>query len=470
MFKYNLNKVSLAPYFKSLISLSSFFQSIPSWDSCKNQEGIKPLSAKEEKTIDEAIAVATEFAQMSVSGQSTPKTPITPKDKQNKSPKGTVYDPALDQEGKNDTLSSFKSVFGIKKKNPSSEGRVFSEELSKSNSASKEDVSPEAQEVYNVLVGQGLQRERVDDAGTTLEHRRHVRDRRVRRSLEHQRHSGDLSSSAIDVEAAKERNQKLKNPQGIPGRGPNKWSGGSEEVDTNPLRRLRESNTFSPRVPKLPTADGQDRLPNGHNGAPPRSTSLDHIRRPNIATQSSGVMTRLRDTDSEQDHPSLHTTSHSVDGLASVAVTSSYKKQPPVPPRKPLRPGTINSKPRERKYPLEMNGSNQDSDNHSETDANSRPSSLHLRGDEALEESRDKIQKKSYSHLPPFAVKNVTCSAKEMGIGDESDNFWSKAVDFEALEVDSINAPPQEGGLIPIRYKSPDNVSYEDLMEFALDG
>ena len=477
-------------------------QSIPPWDHKKHEGGMKPLSAKEEKSIDDAIAVATELQNLNTSGETTPKTPKTPKDKPQHTPQGQEPSPkdgkkskGSDSTDKPETLSGLKSVFGLKKRSPRTEGRVFSEEFSKSSSASREDLSPEAQEVYNVLVGQGLHRERAEDGGGAgVEHRRHVRDRRVRRSLEHQRHSGELSTSPIDVEAAKERNQKLRTPQGIPGRGAAAMRDTSAgDVDTNPLRRLRESNTFAPRVARPPSSEGPDKLSNGHNNnnLPPRSTSLDHIRRPNITAQSHFLS---RVTDSEVTHsPNTYKTSQSADELATVAAGSRGEydpHNPPVPPRKPLRPGTINTKPRERKFPLDLNGRDEStgSDQSSEPDPSSRPSTLQLRdqsrvphseegginGNGQLTEEHEQPPpppRKSYAHLPPFAVKNVTCSATEMGIGNESDTFWSKPVDFEALsEVDSINAPPQEGGLIPIRYKSPDNVSYEDLMEFALDG
>ena len=489
------------------------FQSIPVWDS-KKHDRVRPLSAKEEKTIEDAIAVANEFAAVRTvenASSPSPSDPLTPRGKQKTfkdydySPKDSERSSSERETEKSETLSSLKSVFSLRKKSPKGEGRVFSEEVS--GGTSGEDLSAEAQEAYNLLVVRGAskEKERVEDGDAGVEHRRHARDRRMRRSLEHQRHSGE--HSAIDIGAAKERNQNLRAPQGIPGRGSSLKTSFPCDVDVNPLRRLRDS-TFVPRAPRPPSGEGGEgaKLTNGHNITPPRSTSLDHLRRPNIAPPSQ-FLTRLRDSESEKEQPTMYKNSHSSDEIAASGRNGDHR-QPPVPPRKPLRPGTINTKPRERKYPLDMNGSesglgssggetrdSQDSvtEHHTDSDSNSKPSSIvykdhpvggatshshqvepqvsaEAQRPSSLPEAPKTTGKhKSYAHLPPFAVKNVTSTAEEMGIANESDSFWSKPVDFKAFS-DDVNAPPQEGGLIPIRYKSPDSVSYEDLMEFALDG
>lgn len=141
--------------------------------------------------------------------------------------------------------------------------------------------------------------------------------------------------------------------------------------------------------------------------------------------------------------------------LSTVSSSSAYsdtspvqeKKMPPVPPRKPLRPGTINAKPRERKYPLDLGGGD------------------HVNGDEPEGDTgQQPVQDfPSLVNTSQFCVKLVSHSAEELGLNDSSDSFWTSQVDFTSVTPD-----PLSDSTPTFQYKT-ENVSYEDLLEFALD-
>ena len=78
-----------------------------------------------------------------------------------------------------------------------------------------------------------------------------------------------------------------------------------------------------------------------------------------------------------------------------------------------------------------------------------------------------------------FSVKSVKLSAKDLGYLDTTDLFWSKRVSLHELgtineqsESESVvlNGEHAQPSPIPGRYKTSDTVSYEDLLDFALDG
>lgn len=76
------------------------------------------------------------------------------------------------------------------------------------------------------------------------------------------------------------------------------------------------------------------------------------------------------------------------------------------------------------------------------------------------------------NHLLKLNIKNIKLNAAELGLHDKADLFWVKSVNFDLPErslserdlLQDVCAP------IPGRYEASDSVSYEDLMEFALDG
>ena len=157
----------------------------------------------------------------------------------------------------------------------------------------------------------------------------------------------------------------------------------------------------------------------------------------------------------------------------------------PLPPRRPLRPGTINSKPRERKYPLDTSDSDRvdrtqtmDSEGHSDRLSDQPSSATHSsselnttrESDDSVFDSENEQKRQQFPSLvnsSQFCVKNVRLNAEDLGINDNSDTFWSNSVNFEEFpEVNDGDTTPHQGGF---RYKTSDNVSYEDLLEFALD-
>lgn len=75
------------------------------------------------------------------------------------------------------------------------------------------------------------------------------------------------------------------------------------------------------------------------------------------------------------------------------------------------------------------------------------------------------------NRLLKLNIKNIKLNATELGLHDKADLFWVKSVNFDLPErsrserdlLQDVSAP------IPGRYETSDSVSYEDLMEFALD-
>ena len=64
-----------------------------------------------------------------------------------------------------------------------------------------------------------------------------------------------------------------------------------------------------------------------------------------------------------------------------------------------------------------------------------------------------------------FCVKAIRQSAVQMGLEDQDDVFWSRKVNFEEFQFENDDSDFPS----TVRYKTSDSVSYEDLMEFALD-
>ncbi len=110
----------------------------------------------------------------------------------------------------------------------------------------------------------------------------------------------------------------------IPGRSAS-TDGGDVSVDTNPLRRLRDSQHFArpSAVPPRPPSGGGLGL---GGPDPPPETGVGKIN--GVTSPTSGGS-----------------------GLKSPLDVANPK---PLPPRVPLKPSTINLKPRERKHPLEI--------------------------------------------------------------------------------------------------------------------
>ncbi len=403
------------------------------------KQTVKPMSAADEKQMDEAIAIANEFAQICTKEETTMSAP-----------------PQTESDGSAHEASPKSKLFSLHKKSPKEEKPTFTEEMAKTAELT-DDVSPEAQEAYNILVVKGSVKKREPSKGERLS----VRERRTRRSLEHQQHESPKEKK----KNGRPVNMNIREPR-IPGRRPIiPGGGGGDEVDTNPLRRLRDSQVMPPRpTPRPPSAEYDSQKKTSNGDTPPKSTSLDSIRRPNLVAQSHFV-SRCQDPESQCESRQRPLSSGD-DTTNNVAL----------PPRRPLRPGTINTKPRERKFPLDTDRSEQSqhidseghSDQHSDQPSSANQSSSDLNTTHESEDSifdSDAEQKQtqkfqSLVHKSQFCVKNVRLTAEQLGINDNSDTFWCDSVNFE--DFPEVIEPG-------IRYKTPDNVSYEDLMEFALD-
>ena len=464
------------------------FQFIPSHSSSREttpqpELNVKPMSASDERRIDQAIELANEIADITNS--------------QNMSP--IITDSGID-DTEIETVKS-RSIFS-RKKSPKTERRSFTDELAALPDAA-EDVTPEAQEAYNLLVVKGAVKESGQDNSKS------GREMRVRRALDHQpaESSGSSSNSSLaSGSGSSERlglrngrgnvNANIRKPAGIPVRGAIDTTTAidSTHVDTNPLRRLRESAGVIPK-------------PRGShaNGGPAKP---EHTHRPNL-NANLPFFAKLKEQE-DQDSTS--------EPGSCPNLSSDSSGELPIPPRQPLRPSTINAKPRERKHPLGVappavpppkppprgssspgiiitkpdlpppppppqspspskpsttnTGRNSWNDilstpipppQLSNGDIQSSPSNAHSPLTPAA-------QVVNMGPDPAFSVKSVKMTAAELGLYDNSDSFWLKRVNFDQLSSASQADLEDENSPMPGRYKTCDNVSYEDLMEFALDG
>ncbi|XP_013400871.1 tyrosine-protein kinase PR2 [Lingula anatina] len=453
---------------------------------------VKQLSASDEKQLETAIAMANQIAQE----QLTPK-----------SPKST------DEDDGNDTpsrKSKFSFKFPVKKTSPQPEKRTFSDELARSADAN-EDIPPEAQEAYNMLVVRGSVKEKWEPpkresewepkkkeeeedeeedersdrpevyrgSSSAIQSRpSHSRQQRLQRSQEHQRRTSESGESGI---AAANRN--LKDPQGIPARD----TSSKDEESVNPLRMLRaggggfvvpprssgrrqmvgrggNTDSEAPRpVPrpryaarlnadKKEESNSAESLGSGGSGSSGGRTS---IQKPSYFRKFQEFDDALKGNSSESD------SKESIDKVGTEGRERPDISNPlPLPPRKPLRPSTLNQKPRERKYPLENEGESRERRSHlPQPPPVPRSNGAFDREDEVF--SSDQSDRSaspgtlvSKAHI---AMRTVHCNNDEIGLNNNLDPFWREEVNFERL-------PQGE-----IKYKTSDNVSYEDLMEFALD-
>ncbi|XP_021368719.1 tyrosine-protein kinase PR2-like isoform X1 [Mizuhopecten yessoensis] len=117
----------------------------------RKQAKVKPMSASEEKMMDDAIALANECAVVSAQNQ-TSETPTSP----------TGYGPERMRSDSESGSESPKLISKLKnsfKRSPKNERkRTFSEEIAHKGEIT-EDVPPEAQEAYNILVVRGSVKE-----------------------------------------------------------------------------------------------------------------------------------------------------------------------------------------------------------------------------------------------------------------------------------------------------------------------
>ena len=478
----------------------------------------------DEKLIDDAIELANKYAQKSY-------------DEERISPARDDVD-SYDEEP-----SRIKSVFSFKKnKSPKEERKNYTEEIANVKDIN-EDLSPEAEEAYNMLVVKGSVKEKSQQQQQQqqdIERPRSIRERRLQRSQEHQRTSqSDLdqaphtdsqeniestaSSASVQSNVRSLRDfrdgssaleptnlRNIRNPQGIPTASKRASRQAEDEVDSNPLRRLRNSQAIISRpgarrpvipldrsagaeadsIAKRPVRTSVD-LTNGHNRSETRKT---HVTNPSIP-----LGTKLKTFDQEDGG-----------GDAQVGITEPFVRSRengdhaeeeedvnpiPLPPRQPLQPGTLNKAPRQRKHPLLLldNNNKPQSPTYENGQPLSHPQPSPTPSDEepVHDISNDSVFSSTCdcpsTEEPPlpaprrrFPLAKVSCSAEQMGCFSASDPFWLQRLSLlddqlATATSDSDMVVASEDIVPPMtaKYKSSDisgSVSYEDLLDFALDG
>ena len=531
------------------------FQFIPVRD-VKAKDRMRTLSASDEKRIDDAMEQANEFAQIRISDHMT----------------------GSPSEGEQNGRDSPKprSGFGLRKKSPRQEKKSFTDEMN-SQTSSAEILTPEAQEAYNLLVVKGATPDKAAAKRT-------------------KRLSKESTERLSFMSRTGRIHQNIREPQGIPCPVISPrilQENGEGDVDANPLRRLRDSShSFMPKPktltkPKSPGSAGtKSPGPGGHsteqtNGwgkKPPEGA------RPELNANLS-FFAKLKEQEERHERAgnapgktpgkAPGNRGNATDGESFVSVSNDVSQcsphdngdvstnHIPLPPRAPLKSTvttSLNQKPRQRKYPLDMSTYSRNSDDprlsghysndprlsghysnpgmseHSSdqdvlsSDGGSdalglswgRVSSTQDGSDQlnVTQESDDSVftdgehathrpntlsslnQRKLRSVSPltgrqhrrhhdngevngsqmSLSVKGVKVTASDLGYFDTADLFWAKQIDFNELAPGGMDSNPGDldlvpGGMddrqpspIPGRYKTSDNVSYEDLMEFALDG
>ncbi|KAK2159483.1 hypothetical protein LSH36_152g04039 [Paralvinella palmiformis] len=484
----------------------------------KQKDRIRTLSASDEKRIDDAIELANEFAQMRTSDEMTGSA-ATP-------------DSTADHNGVDATRP--RSAFSLRKKSPHPDKKSFTEEMA-TLSSSSEILTPEAQEAYNLLVVKGSVPDRIS--------------KKVRRSSNKE----PSERTTFMSRTGRTINQNIREPQGLPCPVISPrilQENGDGDVDSNPLRRLRDSShTFisKPRILSKPLGVGHSTdQTNGWGSGKKQAGGTQAELNANLS-----FFAKLKEQEQlhEQDgdcgekscngadgevvcvSSSKNVTLQCSHGLANANVNTNHI---PLPPRQPLKSSTLNQKPRQRKYPLDMSSYSQNMDDprlsghysdqdHPSSDDGSdslglswghsgsavmygeqdqlnitqesddsvfsdheqvvpRPSQLCGRNQKNLRSvsprglassrHRDRCPggvEMSDSRLS-LSVKGVKVSASELGYYDTADLFWAKQINFDELAPGEEDLPDRQPSPIPGRYKTSDNVSYEDLMEFALDG
>ena len=211
---------------------------------------------------------------------------------------------------------------------------------------------------------------------------------------------------------------------------PGRTAPGESTQDSNPLRRLRDSQNYG-----RPTS------------VPPRPPSGETDSSDSPSTpKTNGIATARLTTDTSKSKPDI----------------SNPK---PLPPRVPLKPPTINLKPRERRHPLDISEpipvlqkdsvqkqieiDNYVSSTRIKSHSQSFGSDLNTTRDSEdsvftsssepearLTSIRQQTISSEISRKFPgvftadsqFSVKMVDTSAEEMGLNDLGDNFWTEKV------------------------------------------
>lgn len=321
-----------------------------------------------------------------------------------------------------------------------------------------------------------------------------ARESRIRRSLDHQRGVG------FESEPAPQPNRNIREPQGIPGKGISAPNGDEEEVDTNPLRMLRGG--------AIPIRGG--RIGQGNDCKP-------SLRYPSLQFKNPGFHHSVSVDSGTSRIPRMHLSAR---GRASPTHAppvpprsySVNEDEPtnnplPLPPRNPDRPGNLNAKPRGRKYPLVYN-----------TDAGASPQTCNASGnlpDVGMHEvlppripplpilptispgsitndsddddnvfrncsETNPIDESRNSNCNSFSVtggmsprrfhpEKVSCSLEQLGFFNMHDPFWVRKVTLENWSRSDRGSSEEISPLMLANYKTSDGVSYEDLLDLAID-
>ncbi|KAK6176309.1 hypothetical protein SNE40_014616 [Patella caerulea] len=306
-----------------------------------------------------------------------------------------------------------------------------------------------------------------------------ARESRLRRTADHQRGvTGEELSAA----------RKLREPQGIPVKSvPLATAEDDDEVDTNPLRMLRGgalplrssrggagtnlvTTTSSLRIPKLEF----------------RNPTFQH----SISVDSSAH--RRQEAAKEK---TLHASKIPTRSLS----TGDDSANPlPLPPRNPNRPGNLNAKPRERKYPLSLSSvSGPNSTGMCSVSSVIRryksmhdptpnlppapPPPLDPNLDLDPDDNDDNVftENETFPNMisissptfprEKFGFDNVKCSLENLGFYNSHDQFWVERV---LLPERNSSDPMSSDDISPLllsHYKHSMGVSYEDLLDLALD-
>ena len=470
---------------------------------------MRTLSESEERKFDNAISAVEQYArQASISADTSPLPPASPAAGAGASMTwqaevGSEHGNGVggDSDSNHSSNSSSKklrSVFRKKKSTSRASPQTtrhrttFTEEIARKTDAS-DDIGLDAQEAYNELIGRGS----------------------IKRSV---------TSAAAQPEAAPERpppvtasrtsraaNLNIRAPI-IPGRtgatSASQRLTDADAVESNPLRQLRSANAaFIPgrggsKTPKFPSSSATKPQLSANTQFFEKLQEQERERSESNSANSSEEGTRLPGEEAG--------------GQAPV-------NRIPLPPRSgSLRASLAGGARHQRKYPLDLsktqpaeapaqwpaqaassrdwqqsNGfdlnSTRDSDDSvfsesspatSSVDVNivsSAPPPLpakqrvnscqkpfHLKAMPLTSSysGRYNVSSAAAAASTHFSVKSVKLTARDLGYQDTGDSFWSRDVSLHELGEDAT-----EGGTVVAgRYKTSDTVSYEDLLDFALDG
>ena len=340
---------------------------------------LKPMSAADNRQIDATLELATEFAQLT--GQEPPE------------PVEAAVEPATS---------------AAKAPRRRSERRVFSDEMASIGTTElTEAVDPQAQEAYNVLVvrGSGHQGALARPADPP---------------------AAAAAAAAAAIKSSRAMNMNIRAPQGIPGRSERRAAQqatpGGDDVETNPLRRLRDIHTVTPPRFRLPPANGDDAQDGSRLNA--NASFFAKLREQQQRRRDEGE-------GEEEEGGGSPTTPNEV----------------PLPPRRSSRSSVGGAKPpRQRRFPL----------------ADDRDASPPPDDDDAATAAGGALHARQAA--PPVASSPLSLSAADLGLFDSLDAFWGEDIDFEKLV-----AAAAAGSLSESSSSHKPDTSYEDLLDCALD-